>query len=108
MDETQKIKEEELRKVNEELDFLERPERVGYSNIDSRNRIRELETARKKILLEREESWRIKSRAIWLLARDQNTKFFQKYAKEGKTSILFGSCKQIMVAWCNLLMNSHL
>ena len=56
--------EEELRKVNEELDFLEKPEGAGYSSLESRNKIRELESTRKNILQLREESWCLKSRAI--------------------------------------------
>ena len=35
--------EEELRRVNEELDFLESPKGVGYSTIELRDKIRSLE-----------------------------------------------------------------
>eukprot|EP00253_Pinus_taeda_P003892 PITA_03892 len=41
---------------------------------------------RKRILQTREKSWHLKSRAIWLQARDDNTKFFYNYAKGRKNS----------------------
>jgi hypothetical protein len=34
--------------------------------------------------LEEEKTWRVKSRALWLEARDQNTKFFQKFPNQEK------------------------
>ena len=52
-----KLKEEEdLGKINEELDFLESPEGAGYASIESRDIVKSLETSRRNILLEREET----------------------------------------------------
>ena len=43
-----------------------------------------LEGRRNTLLLEREETWRLKSRAIWLECREDNTIFFHAYAKGRK------------------------
>ena len=43
-------------------------------------RLKVLEEELKTYLFRKEMTWRLKSRAIWLDAGDQNTKFFHKYA----------------------------
>ena len=42
------------------------------------------EKRRRAFFAAREESWRLKSRAIWLICGDENTKFFQAYSKGRK------------------------
>ena len=39
---------------------------------------------RNTLLLEKEETWRLKSRDLWLACRDENTNFFHAYAKGRK------------------------
>jgi hypothetical protein len=39
-----------------------------------------LEPERKKLMLDEEESWRQKSRAIWIKFGDKNTNFFHHFA----------------------------
>ena len=56
----------------------------GFFDYDSRVGIRELESKRSVLLRDKEESWRLKSRVIWLQASDENTKCFQNYDKDCK------------------------
>ena len=44
----------------------------------------DLESRKRKILLDREHEARQKSRAIWLLCGDDNTPFFHKFANQRK------------------------
>eukprot|EP00253_Pinus_taeda_P006605 PITA_06605 len=58
----------------------------GYTYIAAKLHLVVLETQRSRILLDQEETWRVKSRAIWLQAADGNTKFFHKFANGRKSS----------------------
>lgn len=48
---------------------------------ESKDFLVRLEGRRNALLLEKEETWRSKSRATWLEATDENSKFFHAYAK---------------------------
>ncbi len=72
---------EELSKIREELKNLESIEEDGYLTQASKDRILHLEKLQNKILLDKEEEWRLKSRAILLKSGDENTSFFHNYAK---------------------------
>eukprot|EP00253_Pinus_taeda_P029580 PITA_29580 len=91
--ERQKIQNEDLTKIREELKSLESMESDGYSSQSSKDRILILEKSHTQILLAKEKEWRLKSRATWLKAGDENTRFFHNYAKGRKSSNTIWSLK---------------
>lgn len=59
---------------------------MGFILAEDKGRLIELENQKANILKEREESQRLRSRAIWLQAGDNSSKFFHSYAKGRKVS----------------------
>jgi len=51
---------------------------------DEKARLTELYTTRRKILMDCEKAWRLRSRVTWLLEGDDNTKFYYKFANGRK------------------------
>eukprot|EP00253_Pinus_taeda_P009499 PITA_09499 len=76
----------EIIRIIEELQKLESIEEDGYASQESKDRIIYLEKLKNQILLAKEEEWRLKSRAIWLKAGDENMRFFHNYAKGRKSA----------------------
>ena len=75
-----------LTKISEELKRLESIEGEGYLTQASKEKILHLEKLKSKLLLDIEEEWRLKSRALWLKAGDENTRFFHNYDKGRKSA----------------------
>lgn len=70
-----------LKSIEIELEALEILEGDGCEMEEKKERIKAMKVERNRILKDIEEKWRLKSRAIWLEVGDENSKFFQNYAK---------------------------
>jgi hypothetical protein len=70
----------ELEKTEVELVVLYIQKNQGTHTAYFEQRLMFLESERNKFLLEEEERWRQKSRAIWIKSGDKNTKFFHRFA----------------------------
>jgi len=71
----------ELRNIEADIREIMKDENRGFATPENRDTLLGLEKRRRGLLEEKEARWRLKSRAIWLKAGDENTKFFQAYAK---------------------------
>lgn len=76
---------QELKQLEESLVALYEEEGGGLLMLASKEHLTRLEGRRNTLLQEREESWRLKSRAIWLECGDENTKKNHAYAKGRKS-----------------------
>ena len=76
----------ELKQVEAEILEIYEGEGGGFSSQQSKEALIRLEGQRNILLLEREEAWRLKSKAIWLACGDDNTKCFHAYARGRKVA----------------------
>jgi len=80
------IIEDQLEKIYQTIDF-------GFTSNTSWEALKNLEAKRRKLLDDKEATWRLKSRALWLENGDENTKFFHAYAKGRKETNTIWSLK---------------
>ena len=81
-----RVEREALHSIDEKIGILNSVDLLGYRTKDSRAQLFALETEKAKLLRQKEEDWRLKIRAIWLQAGDENTKFFQQHANGRKAA----------------------
>ena len=82
--EKRKREDSELQQIEIELFGIYNMDGGGMMNQMKKDKLIQLEGRRITLLLEKEETWRLKSRAIWLECGDDNTKFFHAYARGSK------------------------
>lgn len=68
--------------LENKIDTLSALMDVDYFSVEIRSHLAKLEAERVKLLMFMEESWRLKSRALWLKVGDNNTRYFQNYANQ--------------------------
>lgn len=73
--------EDKLVKIKVELTQLESLGLTSYTSLQTKEQLINLEKENIKLLRRAEETWCLNSRAIWLKSGDENTKFFQQYAR---------------------------
>ena len=73
-----------MKNIEKELVEIHAREGGGFLSQMDKDLLIRLEGRRGILLLEREDTWRLKSRATWLECGDDNTKFFRAYARGRK------------------------
>jgi len=75
-----------LKDTEEQIAQLTDERGAGYQSDATKTLLCQLFEQKSKLLQEKEELWRLKSRAIWLKAGDSNTKYFHNLANGRKAS----------------------
>lgn len=67
-------------KIENEIAILKENSKGTFLSPELKDKHVEKTTLRGKILKDKEETWRLRSQAIWLRERDENTKFYHKFS----------------------------
>ena len=73
-----------LKQIENDLEVFETEQGGLYRSEEHKNHITSLYSTRGKYLKEKEDKWRLRSRAIWIQEGDANTKFYHKFANGRK------------------------
>jgi hypothetical protein len=82
--EKQTLEEQELQKIEENLKLLQEAPETTFLSDDARETLKKLEARRRTLLLEQDNSWRLKSRATWLEKGMKTQNYSKHMKKEGK------------------------
>jgi hypothetical protein len=74
----------ELKDLELQLKLLSEEEGGGFATSEAKINLLKLEERRNRLIKEKEETWRLKSRAIWLKSGDENTKKISSLCKRQK------------------------
>ena len=73
-----------MRQIEKDIYNIMDLEDGGYLTQESKDSLVNLQGKRNTIVLDKEETWILKSRAIWFECGDENTNFFHSYARGRK------------------------
>ena len=82
----QKRVDRELQQIELEISRIYNMDGGGMLNQMKKDVLFQLEGRRFTLLMEKEETWRLKSRVIWMECGDDNTKLFHAYSKGRKAT----------------------
>ena len=73
-----------MKLVEREIAYLQESEGGGYLTQETKTQLEKLENKKRKLLMDQEEVWCLKSRVILLESGDENTKFFSSICNREK------------------------